>query len=903
MMRRFPGLRRLMRLDRGARGVQRAVDDELQFHFDMTVNELRSQGLDDDAAQREAERRFGNVTRTRERLETIDRARIGQQVRAEWWSAFAQDLRYALRGLRLRPGFAAAVIVTLGLGIGANATMFGIVDRLLFRPPRYMIAPDRTHRLYFATTVKGTERSRSNASYARFLDIARFNRGLDVVAAYSSWVLPVGTGSATREVDVGVVSASFWRLFDARPALGRFFDEADDDLSAPTQVVVLSYHFWQTEYGGDRDVLGKTTSVGKIVGVAPPGFIGAEAPAPALFVAMAPLMNAVFGGSASIWKSYETPVLGMYARRRSGSSIAAANADLTSAFRRSYEAQRAIEPSDNPPIDQLRPHVTAESILEQRGPSPSASTRVATWLLGVASIVLLIACANVGNLLLGRTLKRRREIAVRMAIGISRGRLASQMLIESSLLALSGGVVGLFVAQFGGPALRALLLPDLPPDNAVTDLRVLVFSGACAVAAGLLCGFAPVLQSRDVDVAAALKAGGRDGHETRSVARRALLVVQAGLSVVLLVGAGLFVRSMLNVRSFDMGYDAEHLLSLEVRLRDEKLDSVQRVALWKMLVDRARDLPSVANATAAITVPFRFTSSKPIFVRDDDGARRIDNTLLQIASPGYFATLGTRIIRGRGVDETDVGGGVNVAVVSEAFASRTWPTRDPIGQCIRVAADSMPCRRVIGIAADVHLVSRLASPPDPIVYLPAAQYATRGAALLVRTRSSAIQETERVRSELQRLMPGSSYLIATPIESNVSPVVRSWRLGATMFVVFGGLALVLAAIGLYSVVAYGVAQRTHEMGVRLALGARAADIVSLVVGDGLRIVIFGVALGLGASLLAGRWIAPLLFNVSSHDVVVLTVVTLTLIAVSVAASWIPASRAAYVDPSTALRNE
>jgi predicted permease len=896
-----------MRLDRGVRGVRSAIDDELQFHFDMTVSELRAKGLDADAARHEAERRFGDVARTRTRLETIDRAQAGRKARTEWWSGFAQDLRYALRGLRLRPGFAAAVIVTLGLGIGANATMFGIVDRLLFRPPRHMIAPERTHRLYFATTTKGREDIRDSQSYARFTDMARFTRGFDVVAAYSDFVLAVGSGAAAREVGVGVMSASFWRLFDASPVLGRFFDDADDIANPASRVVVLSYDFWQTEFGGDPDVIGKTLSVhdGRhtIIGVAPRGFTAAEQIAPAVFIPMAPIAAAQLGSLAGTWKSYNARMLAMFARRAEGVSSSSANDDLTAAFRKSIETQRAMAPADDGVVGDQRPRAIAGSILEQRGPYPAASTRVAAWLLGVSTIVLLIACANVGNLLLGRALKRRREIAVRMAIGIGRRRLVAQLLIESGVLALFGGAAGLFVAQFAGSALRVLLLPTMPTDGVSTDPRVLIFSAICAISAGALCGLAPVLQSSRLDIASALKAGGSEGIDVRSTMRNLLLVLQTGLSVLLLVGAGLFVRSMLNVRRLDMGYDAEHLLAIEIRLRGHPPDSVQRVATWNMLLDGANTLPGVSGATAAATVPFEFTLSKPIFVRDEGGARRIDDALIQIGSAGYFTTVGTRIVRGRGISAADVAGGLDVAVVAQAFAAQAWPGQDPIDQCIRVGADSLPCRSVVGIAADVHMISRLASPPDRMIYLPATQYALRGASLLVRTRGPAAQSADAIRSALQPLLSGSSYLVAKPVEESISPVIRSWRLGATMFVVFGGLALGLAAIGLYSVVAYRVAQRTHEVGVRLALGARRADILSMIVGDGIRLALVGVLLGIAAAVAAGRWISPLLFNVSSRDASVLTMVPAALIAVATVASLVPALRATRVDPSTALRGD
>jgi predicted permease len=905
-MSRFPGLRRLMRLDRASRAVERAVDDELQFHFDMTMSELMADGMNEDEARREAGRRFGDVRRTSRRLATIDRSRVKQERRAEWWSAVAQDLRYALRGLRLKPGFAAVVVLTLGLGIGANAAMFGIVDRLLFRAPNYLIAPERTHRLYLGRIVDGKEFVGGGAQYQRMLDFARATRTMEMIGAYSQARRAVGSGEATREVSVGAMSANMWRLFDARPLIGRFFTTDEDRYPEISRVAVLSYGYWQSQFAGDRAVVGKTIVIGpasySIIGVAPRGFAAVDLIAPSMFI---PLTASAVDGFGTMWTRYHATYnvqwLTIFARRKPGVTLAAAAADLTEAYRRSWRAQIAVQPQ-TPSLEATKPHVVVGSIIEQRGPGRSADTRVATWLLGVASIVLLIACANVGNLLLSRAFRRRREIAVRVALGAGRLRLVSQLLIESLLLAVIGGITGLAFAQWGGQVLRSTLVPQVEWASAIADKRVLGFAALCALAAGLLAGLAPIFDAGRTDTAAALKAGAREGHGRRSRVRTALLVLQASLSVVLLIGAGLFVRSLSRVQAMRLGYDADRLIWIEPHMRGVRLDSAQAAALRRDLIARAMQNPIVENATPVVTVPFSATYADDAVAVGVDSARHLTDVINQIASPSYFATVGTRIVRGRGITADDGPSGPLVVVVSETMAKTAWPNEEAIGKCLRLSADTMPCRTVVGVAEDTKLAD-FNGPLYSMVYIAAEQLGVQNATLYVRVRTDAADANEAVRRDLQKGMPGVSYLTSRPLMDVVSPQMRSWQLGATMFAVFGGLALLLAAVGLYSVIAYSVAQRTHEMGVRIALGARVRDVVGLIVRDGVRVSVAGVALGVIAALAVGRWLAPLLFEVSPRDPIVFTSVAVILLVIALAASWLPAARASRVDPSVALRAE
>ncbi len=904
-MARFDGVRRLLHITRDTHSVERAVNDELQFHFDMTVRELMQNGKSPDEARREAERRFGDVQRTRERLTTIDRARLGQERRAEWWSAFMQDLRYAVRGLRLKPGFALAVVLTLGLGIGANAAMFRIVDELLFRPPALLIHPERATRVYITRTSRGNENISSYMGYRHYLDFRENTTSFDAMTPFYYNQLAIGSGATVNEMNVAVATADLWRMFDITPVIGRFTTAEEDNPQRPQLVVVLSYAFWQTQYGGKRDILGTKLEIGAgrytIIGVAPEKFAGLlSQPFMGIVPVVANMTANNWGNPKTPWYStYSMNWFQLFARRKPGVSVERAQADLTQAYQQSYRNIVAKNP-DATAFEIAKPRAIAGPILLDRGPKEGNDAKVATWLVGVAAIVLLIACANVANLLVARALRRRREIAVRIALGVSRSRLLMQLVTESVLLAVFGGIVGVAIAQWGGSIMHRVLLPQsIEASNAFADPRVLGVAFALAMAAGVLTGLAPIFQTRRQDVAAALKSGSREGHSHRSRLRTSLLIVQAALSVVLLVGAGLFIRSLINVEHLRLGYDSEHLLWVEPNDRGVKLDSTQGLQLREQLMQRAGQIPGVQGASRALTVPFWSTWEQTLFVEGIDSVAKLGDFTLQAASASFFATAGTRIIAGRGFTNEDREHSPYVMVVGELMAKKLWPNQNAIGKCVRLNKPTEPCRTVVGIAEDVRRGSL--SEVEAHYYMPIDQYSRSTGGLFVRTSGPASDNAEAVRRALQTEMPSSSYVTVTPMTTIIAPEIRTWRTGAIMFAVFGGLALVLAAIGLYSVIAYNVTQRTHEMGVRVALGAQGGDVIRLIVREGLTIVLPGIILGAVIALVAGRWIAPLLFNVSPKDPPVIVAVIAVLVSVAIAASWIPATRAARVDPSVALR--
>jgi predicted permease len=823
--------------------------------------------------------------------------------------AILQDLRYAVRGLRAKPGFTAAVVLTIALGIGANGAMFGIVDRMLFRPPAMMIDPATAHRVYIQQTSRGKENTSNVSMYARFHDLATDSKSFSNAAAFTANDLAVGVGDAAREMRVASVSSGFFGFFDASPALGRYFTAAEDEPPTGTPVTVLSYPTWMTEFGGRRDAVGSKVQIGPliytIVGVAPKGFVGLWADQPPAY--LIPITSRGGAQAAGIktksvwWKTYQWGWLSMIVRRKPGVSIEAANADLSLAEQHSYENQLLENPRGTP-AKLARVHAMAGSILAERGPNTSSFAKVATWVAGVAIIVLIVACANVANLLLARAIRRRREIAVRLALGVSRGRLVSQLLTESLLLALLGGAAAMLVAQWGGAVLRARLMPQSAPSVVFRDGRTIAFTVAAALVVGVLTGLAPVLQAQRANLTSDLKSGAREGTFHRSPVRAGLLLLQGALSVVLLVGAGLFVQSLRNVQSKRLGFDVDPVAMINLNMRGVELDSLKKIELRNRLLERATHIPGVQHASLQATTPFWGMWSAGLHVDGIDTVGKLGQFDLNAVSPDYFATMGTRLIRGRFISATDTPEAQRVVVVSEAMAKTLWPGRDAIGQCIRVGADTTPCTYVVGIAENIK-ERELSDDPGLFYYLPAAQFNPQTGGLVLRTRGNAADYLEPIRRELQREMPGASYVTVTPFATILGGETKSWKLGTTTFVAFGILALVIAAIGLYSVIAYNVAQRTHEMGVRVALGAQARDVVRLVLSEGMRLGVAGVVLGTGIALLAGKWVKPLLFEQSPRDPLVFGVVTVVLLGVTLLASWIPARRASQVEPNVALRSD
>jgi predicted permease len=878
------------------------LTEELRFHRELLERDARAKGVDASDVAHAAQRRLGNVTRVHE--DARDRWSV------PWLDHLQQDARYALRGLRRAPGFTAAVVLTLGLGIGANAAMFGVIDRLMFRPYPYLRDPGSVDRVYLKTA--GWERDNAYAifPYTRYLDLKRWTTSFSQHAAFVTATHGVGTGDAARERGVVGVSASFFQFFDARPALGRFFGAAEDSIPAGANVAVLSFEFWNAELGG-RDVIGHALQVGNvpytIIGVAPEGFVGvSEGSPPAVFIPITAYAANQGGGSRTdYFLKYNWDWAQMMVRRKPGVTRAAATSDLTNAMLRSWNASRAVHAYG--PAERMRPRALAGALRTAAGPSPGLEAKTLLWVTGVAVIVLIIACANVANLFLARAVRRKREVALRLALGVSRGRLAAQALTESLVLAALGCAAGIVIAQWGGVALRRLFVASTARFDVVTDWRTLAVATSAALVAAVTTGLVPVFFAGRDDITTTLKSGAREGTRQRSGARAILLVTQGALSVVLLVGAVLFVRSLTNVRDLRHGYDVDPVLLVEWERRGTPMDSSDRAALRRRLLETALARPDVERAAWTNSAPFsRGTSIMNLAVPDVDSVSRLGRFTYQIASRDYFATVDTRLLRGRYFTDADRAGAPLVAVVSDAMATRLWPGQEALGRCLRISwrstrPDTMPCTTIVGVVENaVH---------DPIAdlpmryYLPEAQLDFGATWLLLRMRRDPAVAAEDVRRALQAVMPGQSLVTVRPARELFDAKRRSWLVGATMFVGFGILALLVAAVGLYGVIAYDVAQRMHEMGVRMALGAQAADVVRLVIGQGVRLAAVGLVVGSALALAAARWVQPLLFQQSAKDPAVFAVVGALLIGVALAASAVPAAKAVRANPGAVLRAE
>ena len=824
-----------------------------------------------------------------------------------------RDLRYAVRGLVRSPGFSITVVLTLALGIGANATIFAVIDRLMYRPFPYLRDPAQVNGVYLRSIGRERERTYSKIPYTRYLDLARNTHLFSQVAAVAEWGVAVGIGQETRVRKVVGVSASFFDFFDLTPERGRFFGVSEDVTPRGAMVAVLSHGYWVTGFAG-KPVLDQQIRVGSvdytIIGIAPDGFVGTgQGRAPDVLVPITTVpANSDRASQEDYYTSYRWDWIEMLVRRKPGISPAAASADLTGAWIRSRQIQRAIDPALRAD-SAARPRAIAGAVRSAAGPDAGLESRVLLWVSGVAAIVLLIACANVANLMLARVMRRGRETAVRLALGVSRSRLAAQFVTEGLLLAGLGAVAGLLFAQLAGAAIRGLLLPEGSTFNLSADWRTIGVAAACALVAGLLTAIGPAILASRSDLGGALKAGAREGTYRRSRLRGALLVTQGALSVVLLIGAGLFVRSLNNVLAIPLGYDASPVLEIRPDFRGPELDSASRVAVRRRLLAEAERIPGVEAGARVNSMLFN-TSTAILRVPGIDSVERLGRFNFQLTTPGYFKVMQTRILRGRGLDDRDREHAAPVVVVSAAMAKALWPGKDALGQCIEVGwgpaarIPTPPCTTVVGIAEDA-AQQGLIDNQRFMYYLAVDQVEPSWAStLMVRMTGSDIEDQiERVRRSMQAVMPGDGFVVVRPLQEVVDDQRRGWRLGATLFAAFGGLALVVAAVGLYGVIAYSVAQRMHELGVRMALGARSGHIVRLVVAQGLGYAAAGSAIGLVIAALASRWIEPLLYQESPRDPVTYGAVAAVMIVVGIVAGAVPAARALRADPNRALRVE
>ena len=880
--------------------VQRDIDAELRFHFDARIEELVGQGMSRDDARAQALAEFGDVNDVRASLRAIDRRVARRRNRAELWDGIRQDVVYAARSLRGAPAVSLTVILTLALGLGVNAAMFSLLDVIFLRPPAAVERPDELRRVWSERKFTEGKQFWPGFDYSSYAALAR---SLGEQADVSFYQVPQPRKLARSEnapkATVSGVPASYFRLLGVKPQRGRFFAPDEDRVDVQSSVAVISDAFWKRELGGSPEAIGQQITLSNqrftVIGIAAAKFTGTDLDATDVWLPIAASIGSYRPGGKPWWQNPNVNGFEVILRLRP----AAREGELVS---------RATTALRSPGIG-YRQDTTAVakfgSIIAARGPGEvKTEMRVATRLAGVAIIVLLIACANVVNLLLARAVKRRREIAVRIALGISRRRLIRMLVTESVLLALLATVAALVAASWGGALLRHLLMPEVHFAESPLHWRVLAFALGAALVAGGFAGLVPAIQSASPDLTAALKAGSRDGASHRSRLRATLVMSQAALSVVLMVGAVLFVRSLHNVKAHDVGYAVDRLAFASVRYdtKDSARDA-QMPARLRALEPRIASIRGVERVAFASMRP-KWGITFVNYVPDiDTTGREMPPGMYTAVSPGYFAATGTRLMLGRTFESDPRSGTMYTVIVNQAMADAIWPNQDPIGRCIHFNTSSSPCATVIGVVQTA-LLNSIGEKPRPHFYvsLDHPPLTTWGASdVVVRgdpARLAAIQKTltELLRSEFPGAIP-SLTTMATAME----PEYRPWQLGATLFTLFGGLALLVAGIGIYSTVSYAVNQRAHEFGVRVALGARAVDVVRHVLSDGLTTVGAGVVIGILMTLAAGRLVASLLYGIAPDDPAAMIAVAISLLLVASAAALAPAWRAAKSDPVRALR--
>jgi len=887
-------LRSLARRDEA----DREMADEISFHVDRQARKHETQGLSRGEARRQALREFGGRTRWREEARN---ARGSGAL-----DAVEQDVRQTLRGLRRDPAFAVMAIATLAVAVGANAAMFGIIDRLLLRGPAHVSAPDQLARLYVTQTLPNSRAVTSGwQPYVLYTSARDKTSAFSAVASYAPARLRIGVGVDARFVPVTYATPDLFTLTGVRPALGRFYTADEDRPPIGQQVVVIGYRFWQREYGGDTAIIGKSVRLGdrefRVVGVAPRGFTGVELAPVDAWLPMSARASGIDAQSnwATDWRGGTASIVGRLAVARP-----VAEAQLTAMFRRAYSG---------PLASMRKASVSLRPIAYNMEGAEPPEIGVARLLAGVALVMLLVAAANTTNLILARAIRRRRELSVRVALGAGRWRLVRLMVLESVMIALLGGLLGIVLARSGGAIIRSTLLPDVAWSEMPIDGRVLLWTAIATLVVGVVVGLVPALRVSGGDVASSLRAGrtgGGSAGNSHGVTRTSLQIVQLALSLVLLFTAGLFVRSLRDIRQLDLGYDRGEVLAVDVEFpRPDSAGGGANAATlaaqgrYRDLQTRFEHVPGVSSTSIAYGSPLSSVEILRIRVPGRDSLPQAKGAIVTAVSPGYFATVGTRIVRGRAFDAGEGTGTEPVVIINQAMADAFWPGAEPVGRCVVVLGmRGDACARVVGVARDVHHMS-LKEPALPQCYLPWGQdpRLVDGSVLLVRVGDDSKHVVAALTAVLRAAVPGVRSAEIKTYEELLDPQVRPWRVGATLFGLFGVIVVAVAAIGLFSIVSYLVAQRTHELGVRIALGARRGQVLRLILGRGLRAAIAGAVLGSAAAMAIAPRVQPLLFDNRARDPLLLAAVATVLLVVATAASLWPSWRATRVDPVLVLR--
>jgi putative ABC transport system permease protein len=864
--------------------------EELEAHIALLAEENIHRGLPPDEARRLARLQFGSVESAKEGY----RAQRGLPA----IDAIAQDLRYALRGIRKSPGFATVAIFLLAVGIGANATLFSIINAVVLRPLPY----PESHRLVWVGETRAdlpfSSANPGTVSYQNFVDWRTQQTVFDSIGAYqptggSPGAFLIGTEPVRMEIQR--MSADAFAALKVTPVLGRVFNNDEDRRGGP-QAVVLSYGTWQGHFGG-RPVVGQPVSMNgvmhNIVGVMPPGFSfpykGVEAWLP--LASMPVPRRVVHGGHAG-------EPLGAVARLKSGVTLEQARAEMATIAAQLEQAYPDANKDWKSRVEPLINVVVGEA------------DRPLWILFGAVTLVLLIACSNVANILLARASVRQHEMGVRAALGASRGRIIRQLVSESLLLSFIGTALALLLASAGLSAFVALAGDAIPRSTEIRlDGSVLGFAVALACLTGIVFGLAPAWMTRGQALHEYLKAaGGRSGSGERARVRQGLIVAEVALTILLLIGAGLLLRSFQRLQSVSQGFNSEHLLSVDVSLPGVKYRTPElQSRFFESLIEKLRAIPGVEDVGITSRVPLKHKRGDVVSYYVEGQPKPPgsppDSMESITASPGYFTAMGIRFLRGRGFTDQDSNHRDNVVIVDDEFATRHWPHEDPIGRRIQVGGVSGPYLTVVGVVARVKLSSLSEQGGFVQAYVPALQRPDIRASVVLKSRLTPAALAGSIREQVRSLDPAQPIHNLRTITEIRDNSLASERLNLTVLGVFAIVALTLSVVGLYGVLAYSVARRQREIGVRTALGAQPRDVLRLVLGQGLRLTALGILLGIVAAFWSTRWLSSLLFEVTPVDPSTFSAVSILLLVVAFIACWIPARRATRIDPLRALREQ
>ncbi len=803
---------------------------------------------------------------------------------------FWQDLRYGARMLAKSPGFTAVAILTLALGIGANSAIFSVINAVLLKPLPY----PEPNRLVVLDEYQ-LHTGESSVAWMNFLDWRDQNKSFEDMAAYRTIHLTLTGAGEPALLRTGQVSAAFFPLIGTKTILGRSFSKPEDNPEAgPT--VVLSYNFWRNRLGGEPDVVGKTITLDgtaySAIGVLAPGFNYFNQTVD-IYVPIG-----LKGKTPSWLDRVNHPGLLVLARLKPGVSLASARSEMDTIMRRLEQEYPKSNSGERASIVLLYSHLYGDV-------QPAMFT-----LLAAVGLVLLIACANVANLLLARAASRQREFAVRAAIGASRTRVIRQLLTESMLLSSIGGVMGLLLASWMiGPLLR-IAPPEIPrlADTQV-NLWVFLFTLGVSVITGILFGLVPALQTSNLDLNRVLK---ESGHSTSGPARdrfrAALFISEVALASVLVIASGLLIRSLWKAQNVNPGFNADHVLALDVLLpRTQYKTDAQILNFFNQATEKIRNLPGVRSASAVYCPPVVGTCWTSVYLvegRPVPPQDQLADSVFNAAEPDYFRTMEIPLIEGRSFKATDTAQSPPVIIINQSMARRWWPNESPLGKRIKQGFPQSPTpyREIVGVVGDVKQEGPDAQQLTEI-FLPPTQNPDNAMTLVVRTSSDPLSLAATVEEQIHALDSNLPVARVQPMTQYFSEALARRRFSTLLLGIFGALALVLAAVGIYGVMAYSVAQRTHEIGIRVALGAQRGGIIMLVVGQGLRFALLGVAIGLTAAFVLTRWMASLLFGVTATDPATFAAVAAVLTSVALPACYVPARRAMKVDPMVALRYE